>query len=75
MPGKHVEPSARNAPYDPFEAITMGKTLLQQVLEANVDTLQQKLEAYNKHKQDCQLMMKLLNWILMKMRFLHPFII
>ena len=56
LASKGIEPSARNAPYDPFEAITMGKTLLQQVLEANVDTLQQKLEAYNKHKQDCQLM-------------------
>jgi hypothetical protein len=41
-----------------LEAITMGKTLLQQVLEANVNTLQQKLDVYNKHKQHCQLMSK-----------------
>eukprot|EP00531_Pseudo-nitzschia_arenysensis_P002206 CAMPEP_0116139922 /NCGR_PEP_ID=MMETSP0329-20121206/13565_1 /TAXON_ID=697910 /ORGANISM="Pseudo-nitzschia arenysensis, Strain B593" /LENGTH=548 /DNA_ID=CAMNT_0003634987 /DNA_START=146 /DNA_END=1792 /DNA_ORIENTATION=- len=60
LAAKGIEPSARNAPdgYDSFEAITMGKTLLQEVLEANIDTLQQKLDAYNKHKQHCQLMCK-----------------
>lgn len=34
----------------------MGKTLLQQVMEANVDTLQAKLDAYNKHKHECELL-------------------
>jgi hypothetical protein len=58
LAAKGIEPSPRNAPYDPFEAITVGKTLLQQVLEAKVDTLQQKLDAYNRHKQHCQLMSK-----------------
>mmetsp|Transcript_26545 Transcript_26545/g.30327 ORF Transcript_26545/g.30327 Transcript_26545/m.30327 type:complete len:604 (-) Transcript_26545:19-1830(-) len=42
--------------YDPLEAITIGTTLLQQVLEANVDQLQQKLDAYNKHKAECALL-------------------
>mmetsp|Transcript_3636 Transcript_3636/g.7938 ORF Transcript_3636/g.7938 Transcript_3636/m.7938 type:complete len:593 (+) Transcript_3636:85-1863(+) len=50
--------SSSNGGYDPFEAITVGKTLLRQVLEANIDTLQQKLDAYNKHKEHCQLMSK-----------------
>ena len=60
LAAKGIEPSARNEPggYDPFDAITMGKTLLQEVLEANIDTLQQKLDAYNKHKEHCQLMVK-----------------
>ncbi len=60
LAAKGIEPSARNEPggYDPFEAITMGKTLLREVLEANIDTLQQKLDAYNKHKEHCQLMAK-----------------
>mmetsp|Transcript_23382 Transcript_23382/g.55364 ORF Transcript_23382/g.55364 Transcript_23382/m.55364 type:complete len:558 (-) Transcript_23382:147-1820(-) len=58
LAARGIEPSARNAPssYDPLEAITMGKTLLQQVLEANIDTLQQKLDAYRKHKGHCELM-------------------
>eukprot|EP00537_Pseudo-nitzschia_pungens_P017231 CAMPEP_0172410096 /NCGR_PEP_ID=MMETSP1061-20121228/76703_1 /TAXON_ID=37318 /ORGANISM="Pseudo-nitzschia pungens, Strain cf. pungens" /LENGTH=630 /DNA_ID=CAMNT_0013146265 /DNA_START=86 /DNA_END=1978 /DNA_ORIENTATION=- len=41
--------------YDPLDAIAMGKTLLQQVLESNTDTLQQRLEAYRRHKKDCEL--------------------
>jgi len=47
-----------DAVHDPLDAITMGKTLLQEVLQANIDTLQQKLDAYKKHKDHCQLMAK-----------------
>jgi len=58
LAAKGIEPAARNtqAGYDPLEAVTMGRTLLQEVLQANIDTLQQKLDIYNKHKKDCALM-------------------
>lgn len=38
------------------DAVSIGKTLLQQVMEANIGTLQAKLEAYNKHKKECQIL-------------------
>jgi len=41
---------------EPADAVAMGKTLLQQVMEANMDTLQQRLEAYNAHKAECRLL-------------------
>jgi hypothetical protein len=34
----------------------MGKTLLQDLMEAGIETMQAKLEAYNKHKAECQLL-------------------
>lgn len=54
---KTASATSRSA-HDPLDAITMGKTLLQEVLQANIDTLQQKLDAYKKHKDHCQLMAK-----------------
>jgi len=54
---KGIESTSRAAEsYDPLDAITLGKTLLQQVMEANIDTLQQKLDTYKKHKEQCELM-------------------
>ncbi len=62
LAAKGIEPKKPTpSGYDPMEAITMGKTLLQEVLEANIDTLQQKLDAYRKHKEYCQLMCKQYN--------------
>ena len=59
LAAKGIEPKkAAPSGYDPLEAITMGKTLLQEVLEANIDTLQKKLDIYNKHKEHCRLMSK-----------------
>ena len=40
----------------PSDAVAIGRTLLQEVLDANIETLQAKLEAYNRHKKDCQLL-------------------
>ena len=40
----------------PSDAVAIGRTLLQEVLDANIETLQTKLEAYNRHKKDCQLL-------------------
>ena len=59
LAAKGIEPkttSSSSLPYDPLDAITMGKTLLQQVLEASVDELQHKLDVYNKHKAECALL-------------------
>ena len=62
LAAKGIEPSSSsnhsgkrsdNDSYDPFEAIMLGKTLLQEVLEANVDDLDRKLAAYNRHKKEC----------------------
>jgi hypothetical protein len=39
-----------------LDAIAMGQTLLQQLMEANIDTLQAKLDAYRQHKVQCQLL-------------------
>lgn len=62
LAAKGIEPKKPTpSGYDPLDAITMGKTLLQEVLEANIDTLQQKLDAYRKHKEHCQLMCKQYN--------------
>ena len=60
LAAKGIEPSAREnggngSLYDPLIAITMGKTLLQEVMEANLDTMAQKLAAYNRHKENCHL--------------------
>ena len=38
------------------DAVTVGKTLLQQVMEAKTDTLEARLEAYNRHKRECNLL-------------------
>jgi len=59
LAAKGIEPkttSSSSLSYDPLDAITMGKTLLQQVLEASVDELQNKLDVYNKHKAECALL-------------------
>jgi hypothetical protein len=59
LAAKGIEPkttSSSSLSYDPLDAITMGKTLLQQVLEASVDELQHKLDVYNKHKAECALL-------------------
>jgi hypothetical protein len=59
LAAKGIEPkttSSSSLSYDPLDAITMGKTLLQQVLESNVDELQHKLDIYNKHKAECALL-------------------
>jgi len=62
LAAKGIEPNkAAPSGYDTLEAVTMGKTLLQEVLEANIDTLQQKLDAYRRHKEHCQLMSKQFN--------------
>ena len=46
--------------YD-IDPISVGKTLLQAVMESKKDTLQLKLEAYNNHKKECQLLNKEFN--------------
>ena len=38
------------------DAVSVGKTLLQQLMEANTDTLEARLEAYNRHKRECNLL-------------------
>eukprot|EP00978_Attheya_sp_CCMP212_P039072 scaffold199919_cov55-Attheya_sp.AAC.1 len=50
-----VNPAYRTVVVDD-SVVSIGKTLLQQVMEANMDTLQQKLEAYHRHKAECQLL-------------------
>ena len=44
--------------YGASDAISIGKTLLQQLMEANKDTLEARLDAYNKHKAECQVLNK-----------------
>jgi hypothetical protein len=50
----HVNPAYRTKIDD--SVVSIGKTLLQQVMEANMETLQEKLEAYHRHKAECQLL-------------------
>ena len=52
LAAKGVEPTQRRSNAD---SIAIGKTLLQQLMEANKNDLEAKLEAYNRHKQECQL--------------------
>jgi hypothetical protein len=60
LAAKGIEPTTRpiSGPYGASDAVSIGKTLLQQLMEANKDTLEAKLEAYNKHKAECQLLNK-----------------
>eukprot|EP00591_Stephanopyxis_turris_P007759 CAMPEP_0195520804 /NCGR_PEP_ID=MMETSP0794_2-20130614/17550_1 /TAXON_ID=515487 /ORGANISM="Stephanopyxis turris, Strain CCMP 815" /LENGTH=524 /DNA_ID=CAMNT_0040650227 /DNA_START=66 /DNA_END=1637 /DNA_ORIENTATION=+ len=58
LAAKGIEPRATTVSesYEPSDAVAVGHTLLQQVMEANVETLQTKLDAYNKHKKQCELL-------------------
>jgi hypothetical protein len=56
LAAKGIEPTRHIGSYAASEAVSIGKTLLQQLMEANKDTLEAKLEAYNKHKTECQLL-------------------
>ena len=53
---KGIQPNQINPGYRTSDAVSMGKTLLQQVMEANIETLEAKLEAYKRHKTEHQLL-------------------
>ena len=53
---KGIQPSQINAGYKTSDAVSMGKTLLQQVMAASIETLEDKLAAYNRHKAEYQLL-------------------
>uniref|UniRef100_A0A7S1FMF2 C2H2-type domain-containing protein n=1 Tax=Corethron hystrix TaxID=216773 RepID=A0A7S1FMF2_9STRA len=53
---KGIQPSQINAGYKTSDAVSMGKTLLQQVMEASIETLEEKLAAYKRHKAEYQLL-------------------
>mmetsp|Transcript_15576 Transcript_15576/g.18988 ORF Transcript_15576/g.18988 Transcript_15576/m.18988 type:complete len:537 (-) Transcript_15576:175-1785(-) len=53
---KGIEPSQVNLGNRTSDAVSMGKTLLQELMESSIETIQAKLEAYNKHKAECQLL-------------------
>ena len=56
LAAKGIEPSRVNTGYTTSDAVSMGKTLLQQVMEASFETLEARLAAYNKHKAEYQLL-------------------
>jgi len=58
LAAKGIEPTRSIGSYGASDAVSIGKTLLQQLMEANKDTLEARLEAYNKHKTECQLLNK-----------------
>ena len=53
---KGIKPNNINPGYKNSDAVSIGKTLLQQVMEANIETLEERLAEYRKHKAECQLL-------------------
>lgn len=57
LAAKGIQPNQSiNQSHLSTQAVTVGKTLLQQVMQANIDTLEARLAAYNRHKEQCQLL-------------------
>eukprot|EP00592_Proboscia_alata_P017082 CAMPEP_0194399250 /NCGR_PEP_ID=MMETSP0174-20130528/126553_1 /TAXON_ID=216777 /ORGANISM="Proboscia alata, Strain PI-D3" /LENGTH=528 /DNA_ID=CAMNT_0039195633 /DNA_START=126 /DNA_END=1712 /DNA_ORIENTATION=- len=56
LAAKGVQPNDINPGCRSSDAVLVGKTLLQQVMEANIETLEAKLAAYNRHKAEYQLL-------------------
>jgi len=56
LAAKGIQPNGTNARYKTPDVVSVGKTLLQQLMEANIETLDAKLAAYNKHKAEYQLL-------------------
>jgi hypothetical protein len=51
LAARGIEPLYRES-----NAVALGKTLLQQVMDANIETLQARLEEYQRHKAEHQLL-------------------
>ena len=58
MAAKGIQPNQNSPDFSTTDAVAFGKTLLQQVMEASVETLEEKLAAYNRHKAEYQLLKK-----------------
>ena len=57
LAARGIEPSPGMGPaFAPSDVVAMGRTLLQEVMDAKIETLQAKLDAYNRHKKDCELL-------------------
>lgn len=58
LAAKGIEPNLdiTSGNYKTTDAVSMGKTLLQQVMAANIETLESKMEAYKKHKEEHRLL-------------------
>ena len=56
LAAKGIEPSQIQPGYKCSDAVTIGKTLLQEVMAANVEGMQAKLALYKEHKREHQLL-------------------
>lgn len=58
LAAKGIEPNLdiTTGSYKTTDAVSIGKTLLQQVMAANVETLESRMEAYNRHKEEHRLL-------------------
>ena len=56
LAARGIKPTQVNVGNRTSDAVSIGKTLLQQVMEADIETLEAKLETYNKHKAEYQLL-------------------
>jgi len=56
LAAKGIKPSQTNPAGRPNHAVSVGKTLLQQLMEANTETLCSKLKACKAHRAQCQLL-------------------
>jgi len=56
LAAKGIEPNQIQPGYKCSDAVTIGKTLLQEVMAANVEDMQAKLALYKEHKREHQLL-------------------